>query len=543
VTSRYDVIVIGSGAGGSMAARELSEHGLAVLVLEAGRDVDRRDMAPRKPAGHGPHLRERIIATLTGKPIQVRVAFFNAWMARMLVPDWLHRYRTGANAPFLWFRGRQVGGRLHIFGRVLHRWSDHEFRPDPACGRDGWPIRYADLAPWYAKAETILSVEGNEDGAETAPDGLMARPLPLTEGEQAFQRKLHATNDGRRAIAWRMAPRDATPRPRALEQALATGRVTLQPDAVVTEIATDPATGRATGVVWRDRHTREPHVTQAGAVVLCASPIESIRLLLNSRSTRHPDGIGNSAGLLGRYFMDQPATLVLARFPGTGTGADPVASQPGGIYVTRQPGAPGRLGFTAQGSIGRHPHVRPGPHDDASFMCFGEMAPDPDNRVTLDPQRRDRWGVPLPVITCRLGAREATELPRQAEAITAMIAAAGGRTLGWVSPLGLQQRDEGIYRELNPLSRWIVRRMIPASFVMGAAIHESGGARMGTTAQNSVVDSFNRCWDAPNVLVTDASAFASSGVMGTTLTVMALTLRACAQLADELNSAPQGAAA
>jgi choline dehydrogenase-like flavoprotein len=540
VTSRYDVIVIGSGAAGSMAARELSEHGLAVLVLEAGRDVDHRDMAPRKPTGHGPHLRERIMASLA-KPIQVRVAFFNGWMARFLVPDWLHRYRTTRKAPFLWFRGRQVGGRLHIFGRVLHRWSDHEFGPDPACGRDGWPIRYADLAPWYAKAETILSVEGNADGAETAPDGVMARPLPLTEGEQAFQRSLHATNDARRAIAWRMAPRDATPRPRALEQALATGHVSLQTDAVVTEIATDPATGLATGVAWRDRHTREPHVTQAAAVVLCASPVESIRLLLNSRSTRHRDGIGNSAGLLGRYFMDQPATLVLARFPGTGT--DPVASQPGGIYVTRQTAAPGRLGFTAQGSIGRHPHVRPGPHDDASFMCFGEMAPDRDNRVTLDPRRRDRWGVPLPVITCRLGVREAAELPRQAEAITGMIAAAGGRTLGWVSPLGLHQRDEGIYRELNPLSRWIVRRMIPASFVMGAAIHESGGARMGTTAQNSVVDRCNRCWDAPNVVVTDASAFASSGVMGTTLTVMALTLRACAQLADDLNSARQGEAA
>jgi len=541
VTKGYDVIVIGSGAAGSMAARELSEHGLSVLVLEAGRDVDQRDLPPVKPMAPGPHLRQRIMATLRGKQIQVRVAFFNAWMARLLVPDWLHRYRTGSGAPFLWFRGRQVGGRMHIFGRVLHRWSDHEFMPDPACGRDGWPIGYTDLEAWYAKAETILSVVGNCDGVETAPDGVMAAPASLTESEQAFQQTLHASSNGRRAIAWRMAPRDVTPRPRALEQALATGHVTLQADAVVTEILTDPVSGRATGVAWRDRRTRTLHVTPAAAIVLCASPVESVRLLLNSRSDRHPDGIGNSAGLLGRYFMDQPPTLVLARFPGTD--ADPAARLPGGIYITRQVAAPGRLGFTAQGSIGRHPHVRPGPHDDASFMCFGEMAPDPDNRVTLDPHRRDRWGVPLPVITCRLGPREAAELPRQAEAITGMISAAGGRTLGWVSPLGLHQRDEGIYRELNPLSRWVVHRMIPASFVMGAAIHESGGARMGTTAENSVVDRFNRCWDAPNVLVSDASAFASSGVMGTTLTVMAMTLRACAHLADDLKSATQGGAA
>lgn len=540
MTNRYDVIVIGSGAVGSIAAYELAAQGVSVMVLEAGRDVGERDIPPTTVERSGPHLRERIVAALTGKPIQARVAFFNGWMARLLVSDRLHRYRTGRNAPFLWFRGRQVGGRMHIFGRVLHRWSDHEFVPEPAYGRDGWPIRYADLAPWYAKAERILGVEGNCEGAATAPDGIMANPVPLTEAERAFQCKLDASGTGRRAIAWRMAPRDTTPVPRALDRALVSGRVKLQSDAVVTEIVTDPVTGRATGVIYRDRNSRARQQVDADAVVLCASPVESIRLLLNSRSARHPEGIGNSAGLLGRYFMDQTPTLVLARFPGNG--ADPVAQMPGGIFVTRQASTGGRLGFSVQGSIGRQPHVRSGPHDDASFMCFGEMAPDPENRVTLDLRRRDRWGVPLPVITCRITSREAAELPRQAEAITGMIAEAGGRTLGWVSPLGLEERDEGIYRDLNPLSRWIVRRMIPASFVMGAAIHESGGARMGTAPENSVLDSFNRCWDAPNVLVTDASAFASSGVMGTTLTAMALTLRACARLAEELKSTGRKAA-
>jgi choline dehydrogenase-like flavoprotein len=538
---RYDVIVIGSGAAGSFAARELSEQGLSVLVLEAGRGVGPEDMlgaTGRKP--HGVSLLGRIRATLAGQPIQARVAFFNERMVKFLVNDRLHRYRTAPKSPYLWFRGRQVGGRLHIFGRVLNRWSDHEFAAHSGSDQHDWPIRYADLAPYYGKAEALLSVRGNADGVATMPDGVMAGPGLLTRTERRFKALVEERWPGRRVTSWRVAPPDETALPKALDDALASGRVTLRSDAVVTRILTDPVTGLATGVRYLDRTSGAAQEVESATVVLGASPVESVRLLLNSRSERHPDGLGNSSGLLGHFFMDQPATLIFARFPGEDDPAanedlpnDPRLGTTGGVYIPRYAGD-AILGYSYQGSIGRQFHVRPSTSRDASFMCFSEMRPQYNNRITLDPRKRDRWGVPLPIITCRLGDVEKAELPRQAADMAAMIETAGGAVNGWISPLGLEERGEGLYRDLDPLSRAIVCKMLPHSLAMGAAIHESGGARMGADPRSSVLNAYNQCWDAPNVVVADASAFVSSGVMGTTLTVMALATRACAHLAGEL---------
>jgi len=545
VDAPYDVIVIGSGAAGSTAALELGERGLRVLVLEAGRDVTPQD-AERGPSKHGPHLVERAMASLTGQPLQARVAFFSARLKRFLVNDLRHRYLTPAGKPYLWIRGRQVGGRMHVFGRVLHRWSDHEFRRSAGSLKAEWPIGYDDLKPYYAKAERNLEVHGNLDGAPTAPDGEMSGPALLTEAEVRFKATLEAGGFDRQAIGWRMAPPDTGALPIALAKALAMDNVTLRTNAVVSEILTDPFNGQAHGVRFIDKVTRVAQTVATRSVVVCASPIESIRLLLNSKSARHPAGIGNANGLLGRFFMDQPAAIILARFPGNGTVWSPteVPAHPrygtsGGVYVLRADrddgaGATDALGCSYQGSIGRSPHVKPSPSRDAAFMCFGEMLPHSDNAVTLDPRRRDPWGVPLPVISCSLHDEERQAITHHIANMVEMIEAGGGTVDGWVSPLGLEERGAGIYRELNPLSRWIIRKMIPQSFVVGAAIHETGGVRMGNARESSILNSFNQCWDAPNVFVTDASSFPTSGVMGTTLTVMALTLRACQRLASQL---------
>lgn len=543
----YDVIVVGSGAAGSFAAHELAQQGLSVLVLEAGRSVGEQDILGangRKP--RGVDLIGRIRATLTGQFIQARVAFFNERMVRFLVKDRLHPYRRAARSPFLWFRGRQVGGRLHIFGRVLHRWSDREFAAHGGSSNTDWPLRYADLEPFYEKVERLLSMQGNADQVETMPDGIMDGPARLTRTESRFQAEVERRWPGRRVTTWRFALPDETPLPRALADALATGRVTLRSDAVVTEIMTDPDTGHATGVRYRERESGALHHVAARAVVLGASPVETVRLLLNSRSPRHPHGLGNSADLLGRFFMDQPATLLFARYPGhddteanEGLVPDPRYGTTGGLYIPRYDPANGNppvLGYSYQGSIGRQAHVHPTTSRDSTFMCFSEMQPLADNRITLDPHRKDRWGVPLPVIHCRLGAVERRELPTQAADIAEMVEATGGKVVGWVSPLGMVEKGEGIYADLGPVSRFIVRRMLPHSLALGAAIHESGGARMGTSPATSVVNAYNQLWDAPNVLVADASAFVSSGVMGTTLTVMAMATRACAHLAEELRS-------
>ncbi len=544
----FDVIVVGSGASGSFAARELSEQGLSVLVLEAGRGVGPKDMlgaTGRRPPGVD--LLGRARAALLGKPIQARVAFFNQRMVEFLVNDRRHRYRRAKNAPFLWFRGRQVGGRLHIFGRVLHRWSDFEFAPHAGSDGNGWPIRYADLVPSYEKVERLLSIQGNTDGIPTMPDGIMAGPGLLSGAERHFKAIVEEVWPDRRVTSWRFALPDETPLPKALDDALATGRVTLRSDAIVTQVLTDPNTGLATGVRYVDRKTGMQQEVASQAVVLGASPVETIRLLLYSRAARHPRGLGNSSGLLGHYFMDQPGTLIFARYKKAGDAvhedvpADARYGTTGGVYIPREanPIARGRdvvLGYSSQGSIGRQRHVRPGAGFDSTFFCFSEMRPRDENRITLDARRRDQWGVPLPHIECRLGALEKSELPHQATDMAEMVEASGGSVIGWISPLGLEERGEGLYRDLGPVSRWIVRSMLPHSLALGAAIHESGGARMGTDPKSSVLNEFNRVWDAPNVFVTDASAFVSSGVMGTTLTVMALTTRACAHLAETLRA-------
>jgi choline dehydrogenase-like flavoprotein len=544
---RYDVVIVGSGAAGSFAAKELTEQGLTVLVLDAGREVGATDFErlKRGARARGVQLRARMLATAMGQPLQARVAFFNAAMKRFLVKDWLHPYRAPKDAPFLWVRGRQVGGRLHVFGRVLLRWSDHEFKGDAAA----WPIGYDDLAPWYERVERFLGLHGNSDGVEAAPDGIMAEPATLTRHELVFKQAAERRWPDRKAICWRFAPPDRQALPAALVAARASGRMTLQPDAIATEILADPVTGRATGVSYVDRRTGQRRQAAGAAVMVCASPVESVRLLLNSRSARHPDGFGNSSGLLGRYFMDQAASLVFGAFPPSAvrTPSEEAPTHPlygaiGGIIIPRyanldaSAGDEIQGGYSFQGSAGRDPALGPDEDADVVFMGYGEMLPYRDNDITLDPRRRDRWGVPLPVIRCALHDNERRMLTKQIAEVVEMIEVAGGSVKGWVSPLGLEERGEGLYPKLNPLARWIVRKMLPRSMVMGAAIHESGGARMGVDPATSVLNCFNQSWDAPNLFVTDASAFPSGGSMGTTLTVMALTTRACAHLAGELKA-------
>lgn len=548
VNTMFDVVVVGAGAAGALAAKELSEQGMTVLVLEAGDSVaSLSNLAPaRKQKAGSVELMARISATLTGQPLQARVAFFSAAMKRLLVNDWVHPYRTAKNAPFLWIRGRQVGGRWHVFGRVLFRWSDYDFKGANRRGGCGdWPISYKDLANYYEKVERFLELRGNHDNVDTAPDGIMAEAATLTESEDSFSKAVEARWPGRRAVSWRFAPPDRSALPAALAAAMDTGRVTVRPNAIVKEVTADPASGRATGVTYVDRNTRKTFHVAARAVIVCASPIESIRLLLNSTSPRHPRGIGNSSGILGRYFMDQPAALVFGTCPASSAPAHPTSratETTGGIYIPSYAhlqdsgNCQFQSGYSFQGSIGRRDEPRPSAGQSAVFMTYGEMLPYEDNSVSLDPHRRDRWGMPLPVIRCALHDNERSRLPTQIHEIVEMIEATGGSVEGWASPLGLEERGKGLFSYMNPLSRWLVRKMLPRSMVMGAAIHESGGARMGSDPSKSVLNPYNQCWDAPNLFVTDASAFPSSGTMGTTLTIMALTARACEYLVQKLRS-------
>lgn len=548
----YDALVVGSGAAGSFAAMALTGRGLNVLLLEAGRPITADDFPVdgKGPREKGIQLWARAWAAVTGQPIQSRVALYAKQQRHLFVNDRAHPYSTPKDAPYLFIRGKQLGGRLHTYGRMLLRWSDHDFK---AASRDGqgidWPIANADLAPYYARVECLLGLYGRREGLDQLPDGEFAGAARLSQAEQAFEAAIKGRWPGRAVTTWRYMPPNAKRVPQPLLAAQATGRLTVRPNAVVRRVLVDDATGRATGVEFVDREgAGSAEVARAGVVVLCASPIETVRLMLHSTSRRHPRGLGNGSGVLGRYFMDQAPSMIMGTVPGrqgfeadTTVAPDPFYGVSGGVYVPRfeNLGAPDGRGFTRgfafQGTVGR---LFTPPDKPARFalMGFGEVLPREDNQISLHPTRRDAWGVPLPHIRCTLGAADAALLKAQTQAMLDMAQTAGLEVEFNGSQLGLQEFGRGAFPDADPFSRWLFRRNFRSSMCMGAAIHESGGARMGADPATSVLNSHGQCWEVPNLFVTDASSFASGGCAGTTLTVMALSLRAGEYIASQAGS-------
>ncbi|KRB58401.1 oxidoreductase [Rhizobium sp. Root708] len=536
----YDALVIGSGAAGSFAVKELTAQGLSVLLLEAGPAVGPKDFDPsrKKPPASAINIWERARATIKGQPIQARAAFFTERFSRFFVNDRKNPYTTPRNEPFLWIRGRQGGGRLHSFGRVLLRWTDEDFKIRSRTGKGvDWPISYEEMTPFYDEVETYLGLYGNKDNAPTLPDGVYAKPASLTPAEETFKGAVESRWPERRVVSWRYIAPDADRVPRPLREALASGHLTVQYDAIVRRIVTDEKTGHATGAEYIDRNTGAVSTARAATVVVAASPIESVRLLLNSASAKHPNGLGNSADMLGRYFMDQLPCLAFGSFAGAKGWAldesaptDPFYNPSGGIFIPRfGEGDRGRGDFDYQGSVGRSPTPN---NADArlAFFGFGRMLPYADNRITLDQRRKDAWNIPAPHIRCVMQADEHALLQQQEETLITMIKDVGGELEFIGSPTGLKEMGSGAFPDASPFSRFMFRKWFRKTMCMGAAIHETGGARMGTTRGDSVLNPYNQVWDAPNVIVTDASSFPGSGVAGTTLTVMGLTLRACRNL-------------
>lgn len=544
----YDALVIGSGAAGSFAAKELTANGLSVLLLEAGPEIGKRDFDPsrKKPPASAINIWERARATLKGQPIQARAAFFTERFSRFFVNDRKNPYTTPRGEPFLWIRGRQAGGRLHSFGRVLMRWSDDDFKIHSRTGKGvDWPVSYNELAPYYAEAEEHLGLYGNKDHVSTLPDGNYSHAAKLTPAEQLFKTAVESGSPERHVVSWRYIAPDAERVPRPLREALASGRLTVRYNAVVRRITTDAQTGRASGAEFVDRGSGEIQTVRAANVILCASPIESIRLLLNSASEKHPNGLANSSGTLGRYFMDQLPCLAFGTFaPAKGWSHDDSAPQDpfynpsGGIFIPRFDmfeNKPPRGDFAFQGSVGRAP-VAEGSASSLSFFGFGLMLPHADNRITLDARRKDAWGIPVPHIRCVMHDSEREMLKKQEKTLIDMVRDAGGELEFIGSPSGFSEMGRGAFPEADVFSRFLFRKWFRKTMCMGAAIHESGGARMGHSRETSVLNEWNQSWDVPNLYVTDASAFAGGGTTGTTLTVMALTLRACRNLAREYRS-------
>jgi choline dehydrogenase-like flavoprotein len=547
IDRRFDAIVVGSGPGGSIAVKELTERGLDVLLLEAGRDLREEDFVPMphgKPAPLGLDVGVRAKAMIKGQPRQSLRSFYSPSSNKFLVNDFDNPYTTPRGLRYLWIRGRILGGRLNTYGRVLQRMSDVDFR---AASRDGngidWPVDYAEMEPWYSRVEETLGVWGGQDRLPHPPDGKYAGIARLNDVETAFRDTIAERWPERKVVPWRYAAPNLGRLPVGIAAARATGRLTTRTDAVVSKVTTDSKTGLANGAVFIDRLTKREHRVQADVVVLAASAIESVRILLNSGSSRHPDGLANSNGLVGRYFMDQTISLAFCdvpQFPGytsqpDETPDDPYYGRCGGVLIPRWDNMGPELnpkflrGISFQGAGGRFP-VPEGYPTSFGLGGVGEMLPAYDNRVTLHAKRKDRWGIPIPNIRCALGENDRKLLDYQTKALREMTEHAGYRVNFVANVLGLDSRK--VWPQMDPIRRQIFRFGIRMSIQMGSAIHESGGARMGADPATSVVNGVNQAWDVPNLFITDAASFTSGSTVGPALTIMALSARSAAFIAE-----------
>ena len=496
----YDAIVVGSGASGSWAAKELTEGGLKVVLLEAGKDLDvARDFPADAEMGRIGMV-GRVRSALQGQQVQARCPSFSETTKQFYVNDRKNPYRTPRGKPFLWIRGRQLGGRLHTWSRHVPRMSNYELKAATIRG-DGvdWPLSYEDLAPYYDVVERTLGVYGKPAGIPNCPDGQFIGPAKTTKIEEAFLTNVEKRLPDVRVTYGRKVVYDNERVPLPVRLALATGRLEIRTDAVVSRLLIDARSGKATGVEYIERLTKNTRAVQGKVVVLCASAIESVRILLNSQSAKHPSGVGGSSGHLGRYLCDHIA------YTQTGTvsegDVEPAFNEDGfdfaaGLYIPsfcekESKNFPG--GYGIQIYIGRSTPVW-------LMSAFGEMQPRYENHVSLDPTVKDAWGIPVARIECSHSQDDVNMVAHMKRKIPE-IAAAGGL-----------QVDENL-----DVGRWnitfrLLRSLVVANYGAlwpGGAVHETGGARMGDKPDNSVLNSYCQCWAADNVFVTDGACFVS----------------------------------
>lgn len=520
----WDAIVIGSGATGGWAALKLARQGLSVLVLEAGGDGG--DL-PTAPKGLVPRLKRKYDKITGRRHVQQQCPSYWELDPDLFIVDTQHPYATPSDKPFHWIRTRAVNGRTLTWGGIGVRMSDHELKAADQDGYDrAWPISYADLKPHYDEVDSFLPVYGECNGLSELPDGKFVGACAMTDAEQRFKAALASKMPDRHVIPARgvlirpsARPNGEAGPPSPVRAAVRDHGATLRTNAVVSHLLVG-SDGRANGVAFVDRLSKEKIEVRAKTIALCASTLESTRILLNSRSPQHPNGIGNSSDTLGRYLMDHPALYVSGYLPGKrdtpwqdGTGGPKNVMIPRFHNLENRADGPFLRGYGIFGGIGRNaPGSNPGADcgaDEVPFtlVAYGEMLPRADNRVTIRPDEVDAWGIPTLNIECALAANEHAMRAHMVASFEEMAHAAGGRLS---AP--------------------------PHYFSPGAFVHEVGSARMGDSASDSVLNSHAQVWDCPNVFVMDGAAWTTSAWQNPTFTMMAVAGRASEFLASELRA-------
>ena len=547
----FDAIVIGSGMSGAIAAKELCERGLKTLVIERGRRIEHGvsytdSLQPWELPNAGMVPEEEVARDY---PVQSHCYAMTSANKDFWVKDSDHPYSTPADKPFDWIRGNHLGGRSLMWGRQSYRLSPMDFEANAKDGHGSdWPIRYDDLAPWYDHIERFIGVAGSKEGLAQLPDGEFLPPFALNDAEVQFKQAVESKFPGRNVIPGRVANLSkAQPHHEelgrvscqvrslcergcsygayhsslssSLPAAERTGNLTIVTDAIVHSIAHDPKTGKVTGVRVIDANTKQGQLYEAKIIFSCASTIGTTQILLGSTSEAFPNGLANRSDMVGRNLMDHLYGLSIVGVLPKGPNTFYKGRRPTGLYIPRfrnvsEPGSflrgygyqggASRMGWrsAALGKPGLGADLKERTRKLGPWMLyisgFGEMLPNPDNRVTLHPTRTDKWGIPIVHIDCAFGSNEQAMTKQIITDGKAMVEAAGGMVVSTGETPGTP----------------------------GLGIHEMGTACMGKDPAKSVLNGFNQAHDIPNLFITDGSAMASSGCQNPSLTYMALSARA-----------------
>lgn len=555
----YDAIVVGTGVSGGWAAKELTEKGLKVLLLERGRDVKHITDYPTamKNPWELPH-RGRLTNEIKKKfPVQTKEGNYPINEANQQFWQVEAEYPYIQEQPFDWYRGSGVGGRSLLWGRQVYRWSDVNFEANvkEGIGID-WPIRYKDIEKWYEYVEYFIGVSGEKLGLPHLPDSVFQPAMELNCVERMFREKVsqkysdgrivtigrvaHITQPneiqtslGRASCQYRNACSNGCPfgayfstQSATLPAAERTGNLTLRPHSIVSRVIYDEQKGKAKGVEVIDAKTKEIIEFYARIIFLNASTISTTQIMLNSKSNRFPNGLGNDSEALGHYLLDHQSRVgASAEIEGfedvyySGRRAN-------GLFIPRYQNIgndkrPYLRGFDYQGGAGRgrgngstaatfgaefkESMTQPGRWG-LNLSAWGEILPYKENRVYLHPEQKDAYGLPIIVIDASIKENELLMKKDMMNDAAEMMEKAGAKNI----------------------------RTFDNGYVMGLSKHEMGTARMGLDPKTSVLNKFNQVWGCENVFVTDGACMTSANCVNPSLTYMALTARACDYAVGEM---------